>query len=191
MNDIRNPSAPRWGYALLVRLHFYAGLFVGPFIFVAALSGALFALTPQIENWLYQTELTTENTGEAQPLAAQILTARDHIGDRATLAAVRPAPQPGQTTRVMFAVDGLQPFEHQAVFVDPVSLDIRGELVVYGTSGTPAVPHLDRLCPPAPASGRGRALLQRAGRLLALAGGAGWPGIVVAPPLTPRPSGGH
>lgn len=136
MNEIRHSSAPRWGYALLVRLHFYAGLFVGPFIFVAALSGALFALTPQIENRLYQTELTTETTGEAQPLATQILSARDHIGDRATLAAVRPAPQPGQTTRVMFAVDGLQPFEHQAVFVDPASLDIRGELVVYGTSGT-------------------------------------------------------
>ena len=136
MNEIHNSSAPRWGYALLVRLHFYAGLFVGPFIFVAALSGALFALTPQIENWLYHSELTTETTGTAKPLADQILTARSHIGDAATLAAVRPAPEPGETTRVMFAVDGLQPFEHQAVFVDPVSLDVRGELVVYGTSGT-------------------------------------------------------
>lgn len=136
MNESHPTSAPRWGYALLLRLHFYAGLLVGPFIFVAALSGALFALTPQIENWLYHTELTTESTGTPNPLADQIAAARTYIGDEATLAAVRPAPGAGETTRVMFAVEGLQPFEHQAVFVDPVSLDIRGDLVAYGTSGT-------------------------------------------------------
>ncbi|HLV77018.1 MAG TPA: PepSY-associated TM helix domain-containing protein [Marinobacter sp.] len=135
MTDSQSSSAPRWGYALLARLHFYAGLLVGPFIFVAALSGALFALTPQIENWLYQTELTTETMGEARPLADQIMAARDQIGENATLAAVRPAPEAGETTRVMFATDSLEPFEHQAIFVDPVSLDIRGNLVVYGTSG--------------------------------------------------------
>ncbi|MEX2476760.1 PepSY-associated TM helix domain-containing protein [Marinobacter sp.] len=136
MNDSPSTGAPRWGYALLLRLHFYAGLLVGPFIFVAAFSGALFAMTPQIENWLYQTELTTETTGDPQPLADQIQAARAHMGDDATLSAVRPAPSNGQTTRVMFLVDGLQPFEHKAVFVDPVSLGIRGELVAYGTSGT-------------------------------------------------------
>ncbi|MCD1631220.1 PepSY-associated TM helix domain-containing protein [Marinobacter shengliensis] len=136
MNDSPTTGAPRWGYALLLRLHFYAGLLVGPFIFVAALSGSLFAMTPQIENWLYQTELTTNTTGNPQPLADQITAARAHIGADATLAAVRPAPAERQTTRVMFLVDGLQPFEHKAVFVDPVNLGIHGELVVYGTSGT-------------------------------------------------------
>jgi len=136
MKDSSASSARRWEYPLLLRLHFYAGLLVGPFIFVAALSGALFALTPSIENWLYETELTTETTGQARPLAEQIVVARDHIGDGAILAAVRPAPELGQTTRVMFNVDGLQPYEHKAVFVDPVSLAVRGELVAYGTSGT-------------------------------------------------------
>ena len=136
MKESTVSSAPRWGYSLLLRLHFYAGLLVGPFIFVAALSGALFALTPSIENWLYETELTTETTGQALPLADQIVAARQHIGDNATLAAVRPAPEIGSTTRVMFTVDGLQPYEHQAVFVDPVSLEVRGDLVAYGTSGT-------------------------------------------------------
>lgn len=136
MTESSTSSARRWGYPLLLRLHFYAGLLVGPFIFVAALSGALFALTPQIESWLYQAELTTETVGDARPLADQIGAARQHIGDEATLAAVRPAPEPGHTTRVMFSVAGLQPYEHQAVFVDPVSLQVRGELVAYGTSGT-------------------------------------------------------
>lgn len=84
MNESTSTGETRWGYALLLRLHFYAGLLVGPFIFVAALSGALFALTPQIENWLYHTELAAEATGEAQPLANQIVAARDHIGENAT-----------------------------------------------------------------------------------------------------------
>lgn len=136
MNRASTQTAPRWGFDLLLRLHFYAGLLVGPFIFVAALSGAVFALTPQIESWLYHTELSTEAPGPAQPLAEQIRVARTFIGDEATLAAVRPAPSEGETTRVMFTVPNLQPYEHQAVFIDPATLAVRGSLVVYGTSGT-------------------------------------------------------
>ncbi|MAM88935.1 MAG: hypothetical protein CME36_16665 [unclassified Hahellaceae] len=129
-------SDERWGYPLLVRLHFYAGFFVGPFIFVAALSGALFALTPQVERWLYDSVLTVQQGGEHRPVADQIRVARQAIGHSAILSAVRPAPADGLTTRVMFSVDGLAEGEHQAVFVDPSTLDIRGSLVVYGTSGT-------------------------------------------------------
>lgn len=125
-----------WGFPLLARLHFYAGVLVGPFIFIAALSGALFALTPQLESWLYQTELTAQTLGEPRPLADQIAAARRHLGDGPVLAAVRPSPGPRETSRIMFRVEGLPAYEHQAVFVDPVSLEVRGELVVYGTSGT-------------------------------------------------------
>lgn len=35
----------------------------------------------------------------------------------------------------MFVVPGMGPSEHRAIFVDPVTADIRGDLVVYGTSG--------------------------------------------------------
>ncbi|WP_142764382.1 PepSY domain-containing protein, partial [Klebsiella pneumoniae] len=41
-----------WGN-LLRRLHYYIGLFVGPFIFFAALTGTLYVATPQLENALY------------------------------------------------------------------------------------------------------------------------------------------
>lgn len=37
-----------WGN-LLRRLHFYIGLFVGPFIFFAALTGTLYVATPQLK----------------------------------------------------------------------------------------------------------------------------------------------
>lgn len=36
-----------WFMQLLLRLHFTAGLFIGPFILIAALSGAAYALGPR------------------------------------------------------------------------------------------------------------------------------------------------
>lgn len=120
---------------LIVRLHFYIGLFIGPFIFVAALSGTLFVLTPQIENMIYAQALRTESTGAPRALSEQVQTAMDRMGVQTLPYAVRPAPAPGMNTRVMFASPALQSGEHRALFVDPATLDIRGDLVVYGTSG--------------------------------------------------------
>ncbi|AHL74645.1 membrane protein [Stutzerimonas stutzeri] len=122
-------------FGLLIRLHLYVGLLVGPFIFVAALSGLVYALTPQLENRLYAQQLYTESTGTALPLARQIDVAQAYIGEAATLSAVRPAPQPGTTTRVMFKTPALGDSESRAVFVDPMTAEIRGDLLVYGTSG--------------------------------------------------------
>lgn len=121
--------------ALLIRLHLYVGLFVGPFILVAALSGLFYALTPQLESRLYAQQLFTDSQGPTLPLARQVEVAQAHIGSAATLSAVRPAPQPGTTTRVMFSAPGLAPSESRAVFIDPVTAEIRGDLRVYGTSG--------------------------------------------------------
>jgi uncharacterized iron-regulated membrane protein len=122
--------------ALLTRLHFYVGLFVGPFILVAAITGTLFVLTPQIEDHLYAAQLYSDASGPTRTLAEQIDAARSAIGDGPTLAAVRPALVPGRTTRVMFSEPGLDPSKNRAIFVDPVTLDIKGDLLVYGTSGT-------------------------------------------------------
>jgi uncharacterized iron-regulated membrane protein len=117
------------------RLHFYIGLFIGPFILVAALSGVVYALTPQIENQLYAHVLHTETRGTALSLEAQVRRAQNVAGPGPTVAAVRPAPQSGDTTRVMFNVPGLDASEHRALFVDPVSGEILGDMKVYGTSG--------------------------------------------------------
>ena len=138
MENNHKTSDARWGYPLLARLHLYAGLLVGPFFFIAALSGALFALTPQIETWIYYKELHTAQGGGggSRPLAEQIAVAREVVGAGPALAAIRPAPEDGATSRVMFRRDGLAPGEHQAVFVDPTTLEVRGSLPVYGTSGT-------------------------------------------------------
>ncbi|MFD1202245.1 PepSY-associated TM helix domain-containing protein [Leucobacter albus] len=119
----------------MLRLHFYAGVLVGPFILVAAVSGGLYALAPTAEQIVYSHELRAPASDTQLPLAEQIRAAQSHIGDGGALSAVRPAPEPGQTTRVMFATPGLGPSESTAVFVDPATAEIRGELVAYGSSG--------------------------------------------------------
>lgn len=124
-----------WVSQLLRRLHWLAGILVGPFILVAALSGAAYAVAPSVERVLYADALTAPAEGTALPLAEQVAIAQDLVGDDAALSAVRPAPQSGDTTRVLFAADGLQESESRAIFLDPVSGDVRGDMTVYGTSG--------------------------------------------------------
>ncbi|MFD2024567.1 PepSY-associated TM helix domain-containing protein [Promicromonospora aerolata] len=143
----RPEGRQRWLGALLLRLHFYAGLLVGPFILVAAVSGALYALTPAIEQGVYRQELDVPATDTQLTLAEQTEIARSHIGDAgATPSAVRPAPEPGDTTRIMFDDPALGESESRAVFVDPGTGEVRGDLTVYGTSGAlPLRTWLDQL----------------------------------------------
>lgn len=121
--------------ALLRRVHFYIGLFVGPFIFVAALTGTLYVLTPQFENYLYADALFTSSKGEAQPLSRQIDAALNIAGQDKQIYAVRPAPSAEETTRVMFSDPQLGASKSRAIFIDPVTLAVKGDMTVYGTSG--------------------------------------------------------
>ncbi len=131
------PSQPAFAAIrqFITRLHFYVGLFVGPFLLVAAITGTLYVLTPQIENLLYRDQLIARTNGPAKPLADQIQVARQSIGEGPRLFAVRPATAPGLTTRVMFTQPDLGESETRTVFVDPASLGVQGELITYGTSG--------------------------------------------------------
>ncbi len=87
---------------LIRRLHFYIGLLVAPFILVAALTGTLYVLTPQLEEALYRDALFTEPHGQARSLADQIAAARRVAGAETRIYAVRPAPGATDTTRVQF-----------------------------------------------------------------------------------------
>ena len=120
---------------LLRRLHFFIGLFVGPFIFVAALTGTLYVATPQLENLLYRQALQGEMTGERHPLVEQIAVAKRTLETPLRLSAVRPALEAGETTRIMFDDPTLAPSENRAIFIDPVTLAVKGDMTVYGTSG--------------------------------------------------------
>ena len=122
------------GRAFFLRLHFYAAVFVGPFLLIAAISGGLYAISPSLEQVMYQDYLRTTAAGPALPLSEQVRAAQ-HVRPDLTVTAVRPADGPGETTRVLFADPSLGPSERHAVFVDPATAASHGELTAYGNSG--------------------------------------------------------
>ena len=136
-NSATSPPVPRtrsgWR-GLVLRLHFYAGLLVGPFILVATVTGLLYVLTPQLESLLYAEQLRVPPTAQQLPLADQVRAAVA-TNPGGELAAVRPAPEPGATTRVLFDDASLGEAERRTVFVDPGTGAVTGSLVTYGTSG--------------------------------------------------------
>ena len=131
-----SPAPRHWLGPLLLRLHFYAALLVGPFLLVSAASGALYAVSPQVEQLVYADELEARTEGPALPLAQQVAAAQELVGEGAQVSAVRPAPEPGDTTRVMYADPSLGESESRAIMVDPATAEIQGDLTVYGTSGS-------------------------------------------------------
>ncbi|MCP2245439.1 PepSY-associated TM helix domain-containing protein [Lentzea aerocolonigenes] len=139
MSDTATTATPsRTSFAwrgLFLRLHFYAGVLVGPFVLIAALTGVLYALTPQLESWVYSDQLRVPVSSQQLPLSAQIDAALA-TSPQGSLVAVRPAPEPGATTRVLFSEKGLGESERRAVFVDPGTGRVTGDLVVYGSSGS-------------------------------------------------------
>ncbi|GGK67233.1 peptidase [Planomonospora parontospora subsp. parontospora] len=122
--------------ALLLRLHFYAGVLVAPFLLVAATTGLLYAASFQIEKTVHSHELTAPvPAGQTMlPLARQIAAART-AHPEGTVGAVRPAAEPGATTQVLLDAPGLPESTRLAVFVDPYTGEVRGTLESYGSSG--------------------------------------------------------
>ncbi|WP_040837411.1 PepSY-associated TM helix domain-containing protein [Nocardia brevicatena] len=120
--------------ALALRLHFYAGIFVGPFLLIAAISGALYAIAPTLETFTDGELLRVDSHGPQRPLSEQVA-AGVAVRPDLTLVAVAPAPAEGETTRVIFSDPTLGESERRAVFVEPVTARPVGEAVVYGSSG--------------------------------------------------------
>lgn len=119
---------------LLLRLHFYAGLLIAPFLLVAALSGMLYALSFQAEKIVYRHELEVPVGDSTVPLAEQVDAVRRAHPD-GTVTAVWPAPEEGATTRVLIDSPEAPEGSSLAVFVDPYTARIRGALPSYGSSG--------------------------------------------------------
>lgn len=130
---------------LVLRLHFYAGVLVAPFVLVAAVSGLLYVWTPQIEQAVYAGQLRVEPSGEPIPLHAQVRVAQEELPG-AELDAVRPATGAEDSTRVLFDVPGLEASHRMTVFVDPYGGEVLGVMETYGTSGAlPARTWVDTL----------------------------------------------
>ncbi|WP_128380734.1 PepSY-associated TM helix domain-containing protein [Streptomyces cavernae] len=121
---------------LVLRLHFYAGVLVAPFLLVAAATGFLYAASFQAEKFVYAHELTVPSVGDTKlPISEQVAAARKAHPEGA-VSAVRPSPEADATTRVMLSgVPGVAEDRTLAVFVDPYTGKVRGALEQYGSTG--------------------------------------------------------
>ncbi|MET7682308.1 PepSY domain-containing protein [Streptomyces sp. NPDC005423] len=120
---------------LVLRLHFYAGVLVAPFLLAAATTGFLYAGAFQAERIVYAHELTVPAGDRELPVSAQVAAARK-AHPEGTVSAVRPSPEAGATTRVMLSgVKGVDAGHTLAVFVDPYTGKVRGALEQYGSTG--------------------------------------------------------
>ncbi|MFI9820376.1 PepSY-associated TM helix domain-containing protein [Streptomyces sp. NPDC052013] len=131
------PTRSSWATLrpLILRLHFYAGIVVAPFLLVAALTGLLYAASFQAEKIVYDHELTVPVGDRKLPVSEQVAAARK-AHPQGTVSAVRPSPEADATTRVMLSgVPGVDPDHTLAVFVDPYTAKVRGALEQYGSTG--------------------------------------------------------
>ncbi|WP_218004800.1 PepSY-associated TM helix domain-containing protein [Actinomadura macra] len=130
-------------WPLVRRLHFYAGVFVAPFLAMAALTGLAYAFTPQLDALVYRDELRAERvTGASLPLADQVRAART-AHPEGTVATVIPPTVAGATTKVVLSVPELGE-KQRTVYVDPYTGRVRGELTTWFGS-TPLTAWLDEL----------------------------------------------
>lgn len=130
-------AVPAAGWAalrpLVLRLHFYAGIFVAPFLVVAAITGIAYIYAPQLDQAVYAHELHVPDTAGTISLDRQAQIAQALVpGGKIT--GVRPAPSATDSTQVIFDRPGLAPSWHYTVFVNPHDGEIRGQLETYGSS---------------------------------------------------------
>ncbi len=115
---------------LVLRLHFYAGVLVAPFIFIAAITGALYAVAPSIERIVYGDILFVEPHGAALPLSRQAAAAHAAF-PQLTISGIRTPAGPEDSTRIMFSDATLGDDTERAVFVDPYTARVLGNEPVW------------------------------------------------------------
>ena len=125
--------------ALTRRIHFYAGLFIAPFILIAALSGALYAIAPTLENVVYKDVVKVTapegGTGSEVPLGEQVKAAQA-VHPELDVAQVWPSSKADESTRVLLTDESLADNgELRSVFVNPYNGAVLGDEPSYSGLG--------------------------------------------------------
>jgi uncharacterized iron-regulated membrane protein len=115
-------------YRTLWRWHFYAALFVMPFLVVLAVTGTIYCFQPQIESLLYKDRLTVQPAGTPR-LADDALLARARqalpAGSRATTASIDTSPE--RSAEFVFALPN---GEKESIYLNPYTGAVLGTLGV-------------------------------------------------------------
>lgn len=129
----RTTARPGVVLRLLVRrLHFVAGIVVAPFVLVLCLTGLVYVFSPQIHDNLYHAQLyAADASGVRRPVTEQVQAALAAHPEGKLEAVITPSGV-DRTTRVVLSVPGLADDQSRAVFVDPYTNYISGELTTAG-----------------------------------------------------------
>ena len=110
----------------MLRLHFYAGVLVAPFLLVVCLTGLAYVFSPQLNDLVYAQELfASDPAAPGRSLDAQVAAAVAAAPGGTLHSVVVPA-DPARTTSVVFDVPGLPPDTQRTVYVDPATAQVRG-----------------------------------------------------------------
>ncbi|WP_109481329.1 PepSY domain-containing protein [Paraburkholderia sp. C35] len=116
------------GYRTLWRWHFYAGLFVMPFLVVLAITGTIYCFQPQIEPLLYPHRLIVQPEARAR-LSQEALLARavTAMPKGAVASSVRVPSEPNRSAEFVFR---LPQGGSESVYVNPYSGEVLGTLSI-------------------------------------------------------------
>ncbi len=131
-DDRQQTAAPPTTWAMLrpvaMRIHFYAGVVVAPFLAVLCLTGLAYVFSPQLGDLVYGHELVVgPHTGGPRPLDEQVAAALAAHPDGTPSSLAVPS-DPDRTTGVVLAVPGLTDDLERTVYVDPYTAEVRGAL---------------------------------------------------------------
>ncbi|GAC1321055.1 MAG: PepSY domain-containing protein [Collimonas sp.] len=115
-------------YRILWRWHFYAGLFVMPFLIVLATTGAIYVFKPQIESALYGDMLFVPPSTQARLGYDKLLgIAASAMPPDATASAIAVSQDPRRSTEAVFR---LPSGDSSSVYVNPYTGEVLGTLSV-------------------------------------------------------------
>jgi uncharacterized iron-regulated membrane protein len=124
-------------YAFYWRLHFYAGIFIAPFILWIALTALVYAASPQVEEVLYRDLYTVAVPAGAseRPLDEQVAAARAAY-PTLHVKSFLPATAPGRTAKVLLVPHGHHAGHGHgdpkapdiAVWVNPYTAEVVGSM---------------------------------------------------------------
>lgn len=120
--------------SFIQRIHFYGGMFVGPFILIAALTGCLYAVAPSLEKMVYHDVLAVPTVENPLSLEQQIQAAQQEHPDM-PVTQVWPATTPTDSTRVLVSDESIDESLQRTVFIDPATAEVIGDYPTYSGLG--------------------------------------------------------
>ncbi len=109
-------------YRVVWRWHFYAGLFVIPFVLILSITGIVMLFKPQLNSLMYSDLMMVQPAGGAIPYMAQLAAAQDAYPN-ATVDSFRPADRTDRSAEIALTTDDGQSL---TVFVNPYTGAVLG-----------------------------------------------------------------